>query len=90
MRIGCSKSQHDLCYNLHVSDDASCRCGAEIENATHYFFQYAQERTRLFQLQVLPNITRDLLYDNETLSLDQNQAIFQSVHDFITDNKRFD
>ena len=33
MRIGCSKLNSDLCHNLHVIEDPSCRCGAPLENA---------------------------------------------------------
>lgn len=94
MRIGCSKLNYDLCSNLHVINDMSCLCGSPIENASHFFFTcplFIIERVKLMQsLPNMPDLTcDDLLNGNEQLTLDHNQAIFQAVHEFIVETKRF-
>ena len=37
IRIGCSNLKNDLCFNLHVINDPTCECGAEAEDAQHFF-----------------------------------------------------
>ena len=38
MRIGCSKLNFDLHFNLRVVNSPSCACGAPHESAEHFFF----------------------------------------------------
>ena len=95
MRIGCSKLNSDLCYNLHVINNPTCQCGALSENTHHCFFEcpnYQTQRDPLFQsLSDLNDIELNtLLFGNAELSLVQNQTIFEAVHKFIKTTKRFD
>ena len=39
IRIGCSKLNADLCFNLHVRDNPSCICGAPNENDYHFYIK---------------------------------------------------
>ena len=40
MRIGCSKLNYDLHFNLHVVDRPNCECGAKYETAEHFLFYF--------------------------------------------------
>ena len=94
MRMGCSDLNFDLCYNRHLSNQPRCRCGAQMETVAHYFLEcplYSIHRNSLrevieqisqFQIQIV-------LHGDDSLSLDQNKDIFDAVHRFITDSKRF-
>lgn len=94
MRIGCSKLNSDLCYNLHVINNPTCECGAPEETTYHYFFEcpnFNADRVNLLNaVSPVTNVTLDaLLYGLPTLSLCQNQAVFRAVHSFITSTHRF-
>ena len=39
--MGCSKLQLDLCFKLHILEEASCNCGYEYEDRCHYFMECA-------------------------------------------------
>ena len=76
-----------------ISDSVVCQCGS-VENAQHFFFHcrnYHVPRTELLntvsQYQTLSLSL--LLYGNDSLSLETNTIIFQTVHKFILDSKRF-
>jgi hypothetical protein len=76
MRIGCSKLNSDLCYKLHVRDDPSCICGADIEDAHHFFMscdQYNEVRVTLQrQISNISDFNLDtLLYGNELLGINE-------------------
>ena len=94
MRIGCSKLKADLCYNLHVIDEPTCPCGAEIEDSYHYFFMcpdYNDLRLKLFN-QIAPYCAASintLLYGHPNLNLNVNSCIFDAVHEYILETKRF-
>ncbi|MCP3901810.1 MAG: hypothetical protein GY707_19040, partial [Desulfobacteraceae bacterium] len=94
LRLGCSKLKHDLCFNLKVIDEPSCSCGAEIENASHFFFEcplYTDIRNDLMNavtLITIPNIDF-LLFGNPQLDNQQNKELFNAVHLFITKSNRF-
>ena len=89
IRIGCSKLNSDLCYNLHVINNPTCQCGAPEENAYHFFFQcplYQASRVELMNnvSRIANNVTLEtLLYGLSNLSLVQNQSLFLAVHKFI-------
>ena len=94
MRIGCSKLNSDLCYNLHVINNPTCQCGAPSETSYHYLFEcplFANERVTMFN--TISHITRItlkvLLFGKSELTLDQNQTIFEAVHTFIKSTQRF-
>jgi len=94
MRIGCSKLNNDLCYNLHVVNNPTCECGAPVEDAYHYFFQCPNyQAIRLILLHTVSNITvaniDTFLYGDTALSLVQNQTIFEAIHEFIKSTQRF-
>ena len=36
LRLGCSKLNYDLCYNLRVKDSPTCSCGHRFETAEHF------------------------------------------------------
>jgi hypothetical protein len=94
MRIGCSKLNNDLCNHLHVINNPYCQCGQAIENAKHFFLDcplYTPERDILINhIQRITDITVEhLLYGNSLLSLADNKRVFDAVHDFIKNSKRF-
>ena len=94
LRIGCSALNHDLCYNLHVRDNATCRCGAMQENVNHFFmecrlFSEARNALRISIEQITIFDLKTLLYGNSDLTRGQNKAIFDAVHKYITDTNRF-
>ena len=93
IRLGMSNLNLDL-FNRHLSDIKSCQCGANEENAYHYFlecnfFDQARQKT----LQSLPPIalTLDtLLNGNPNYSLAFNEFIFSITHEYILLTNRFD
>ncbi len=94
IRIGCSKLNHDLCYNLHVIGEPNCSCGEEIEDAYHYFLdcpKYTDFRTDLFNaISVYEQVNMEtVLQGNVNLTEIQNMAIFEAVHLYIERTKRF-
>ena len=95
LRIGCSKLNSDLFYNLHVIESAQCQCGFVTEDAFHFFFNchlYDNERQDL--LRAVTNITEPLLptilFGNKDLTMEENQEVFHAVHNFIQITKRFE
>ena len=94
IRIGCSKLNFDLCRKLHVIDYQTCVCGHKKEDAHHFFMtciKYSDIRMELFNtISVYSNVTLSIiLHGNPKLSSDKNKYIFDAVHKFITDTKRF-
>lgn len=96
MRLGCSKLNFHLCYGLFVIDDPSCRCGFQTETPEHYFLYcvlYNDLRVTLRNAiePVAPFSINTLLYcqnDNE-MSENDRKRVFDAVHSFITDSRRF-
>ena len=89
-----SSLKSDL-FNINIIDNRNCSCGAEVENAEHYFFGcplYDVERDRLFRS--LPqnyNITFDFIVNGcVTLSYESNKCDIISVLKFIRDARRFE
>lgn len=94
MRIGCSKLNYDLCFNLHVINHSTCRCGATSEDANHFLLVcplYDEQRVimRASVQQVTTFDLATLLHGDPALSLDLNIIVFGAVHKFITDSERF-
>ena len=94
LRIGCSKLKYDLCYNLHVVNDPQCSCGADIEDAQHFFLycpNYNDIRVALLGSFPNPNDVNidTILYGNRDLTNEANKAVFHAVHRFIMDSDRF-
>ena len=96
MRIGCSKLNAHLCYNLHVIPTPQCQCGCLIEDPNHFFFtcpRYFAQRTSLFNLitHISNNINvRTLLYGDPNITFDQNVLLFEAIHKYIMETHRFD
>ena len=92
LRTNCSALNNDL-FLKRICDSPYCRCGA-IENAFHFFLncpQYARQRADLIH-NVSQHITvslRVLLFGDSTLSNQTNTTIFEAVHKYIRDSKRF-
>ena len=94
LRIGCSKLNHDLHYNLHVVENALCACGALDEDVHHFFLEcpnYTDLRMQLFNaISAYTNVTLEIiLHGNNNLNLALNKAIFDAVHLFIERSERF-
>lgn len=94
LRHRSSSLKSDL-FNINIIDNRNCSCGAEVENAEHYFFEcplYDVERDRLFRS--LPqnyNITFDFIVNGcATLSYESNKYNIISVLKFIRDSRRFE
>lgn len=95
LRIGCSKLNYDLNKNLHVIDSPQCLCGALQETAFHFFFEcpnFINERNLLLaQIDLIANPTVDIvLFGDTNLEDPDNVEIFQAVHTFIRESKRFE
>ena len=92
LRLGMSDLNQDM-VNRHVSNNASCTCGAQYETATHYLlqcpqYQTAREHTINTLDPHLQSITT-LLNGNPDLSQTANINIFQAVHEYIVESQRF-
>ena len=97
MRLGCSLLKGHLHYNLHVEDDPSCRCGNEIEDPYHFFFVcplYDNQRRMLLESlshsipDVAPRLSILLRGDPRSTNT-INEHIFNFVHVYFKDTKRF-
>lgn len=93
LRNNCSNLFADLFIN-HLRDSPICQCGKGIENAEHYFFKctsFLNERIELFRntRELHPLSTSKLLFGNDTLNDEQNKFIFNEVHKFIKNTRRF-
>ena len=94
IRMGCSKLKYHLCYNLHVIDDASCPCGAVYETPYHFFFECSNYNDLRIELRRKIEEHTDytlsiILHGDKQLSAEINMMIFDAVHNYITDSKRF-
>ena len=95
MRLSCSNLKAHL-KSLHVTDDASCICGHNLEDVEHFFFYctlYNVQRHSLFNsLQKLPinNVNVDILLNGDpNVDIVINFQIFDAVHKFIESSERF-
>ena len=92
----CSKLNSHLKQTLHVIEDEACACGHPHENALHFFLhcplydnirQNLQESVPNFRnIEYTPDI---LLFGSNDLSYEENLVIFDAVHNFISQSKRF-
>ena len=99
LRTNCSSLNLGL-FLKGITDSPMCRCGS-IENSQHFFFHcpyYQQQRNALqnvvstFKMLFLPIIDLLLiffLYGESSLSYDVNMIIFENIHRFILNCKRF-
>ena len=96
IRIGCSKLNSHLCNNLHVIPSPRCQCGYGCEDPTHFLFNCPiHEEARLRMFSDIVSITHNpisldmLLYGDNSLALYDNKKIFDSIHLFLKETKRF-
>ena len=92
LRTQCSSLNQHL-FMKNIIDSPLCRCG-EIESTMHYFFkcpQYTNIRTDLINsLSNICTLTTDvLLFGNRSSTYDVNIKIFDCVHRYIRESKRF-
>ena len=95
MRMQCSKLNYDLYCKLYVLDNPSCQCGASRETARHFFMEcplYDNIRGKLFT-----TVTNHaacsvdtFLFGEPSLQSEENRSIFDAVHEYICESKRFD
>ena len=93
IRNRCSNLNFDL-FSNYISQNASCKCGYDQEDAEHYFFrctQYAIQRNNLFQAlrRFHPLNINILLYGSDNLSFEDNSLIFRTVQTYIKYTERF-
>ena len=96
IRMGCSKLNSHLHYNLHVVPSPQCPCGFENEDPTHFFFDcplFNIQRQKLLQeLRSIENVNiclDTLLWGDEILKMVDNEKIFNAVQTFIHETARF-
>ena len=92
LRTNCSSLNNDL-FLKNISESPLCSCGS-IENTQHFFLRcprYNEHRTLLFNevSKHQPVSLNLLLYGSSSLSYETIVAIFQIVHKYISDTKRF-
>ena len=73
--------------------DAFCPCGA-VENNNHYLIEcpmYTVMRREMFDtVNRISDVTEVLLlYEDTSLTNEDNEAIFRAIHKFIHQTKRF-
>ena len=88
----CSSLNDDL-FQKRINDSPLCCCG-NVENTDHLFlrcqFYNAQRAELIHEISQLFQVTLQiLLFGNTLLSLHTNTLVFEAVHKFITDTKRF-
>ena len=94
LRMGCSLLNGHLNKMLHVIDNPRCECGFHIESPKHYFLEcprYAGPRVSLIEgiNQLTDCNVNVILFGDRKLNLENNLLIFQSVHDYMKETKRF-
>ena len=91
LRTQCSSLNHHL-FQRNISPTPFCDCG-QIETNSHYFFEcqrFTSNRQKLLQNLNNYDITLEtLLFGNPDISDADNATIFQHVHIFISETKRF-
>ena len=92
LRTNCSSLNLDL-FLKGISDSPMCRCGS-IENSQHFFFhcplfeQYRNQLLNIVSRFQKPSLDL-LLYGDPSLTYDTNITIFDTVHQYILNSKRF-
>ena len=94
MRLGCSNLNSDLHFNLHVINSPFCTCGDIIETPHHYLIECTKYQVERLQMErevtaICPFDINSLLYGNDNLSYKENCLLFDAVHRFLENTKRF-
>ena len=93
MRMQCINLNAHLCCRLHVVDDAKYSCGFPKEYTNHFFTrpQYEQRRKTLCRSLDLTTITiQDILFGNDTLSLQINKNNLHVIYQYVRNTGRFE
>ena len=93
LRLEISDLNADL-FQRHLKEDKSCECGYREENAKHYLIDCPRHvYARTLSLHLLTNYDElqihCLLHGDNRLSIAENRAIFDRVHEFIELSNRF-
>ena len=96
IRLGFSNLRNDL-YLKGCIPDAKCACGAENEDASHFFLRcpnYTVVRNKMKNriLNICGHVTLSAaicLYGSEKFNHDKNMQLFDTIYQFIIDSKRF-
>lgn len=93
LRHNCSDLNADL-YRVNIVPSSACSCGANVENAQHYFLECrifeTQRRNLIRTLSFIPIITLDVILNGcTTYSKERNKSIITAVLVFIRDSHRF-
>ena len=103
MRLGLSHlAIHKFRHNFQDCLNPICSCGQEIETPSHFLLHCLNyrcakktffEKINLIESNILQqsdlSITKDLLFGNEQLTDDKNNALLTSTTEFIQSTKRF-
>jgi hypothetical protein len=92
LRTNCSSLNHHL-YQKNIVQSPLCNCG-HVENTHHYFFEcinYSHIRPLFLQnLSLLCEVSLDIVLNGDpSLSYETNCKIFDTVHKYIHDSRRF-
>ena len=90
-----SSSLNEHLYIKNIIDNPNCLCG-EIESTYHYLFKcpkYTRQRNilfrKLFQLLNIRPSENLLLFGSPNHNIDSNIIVFTTVHQYISQSKRF-
>ncbi|MCG8048301.1 MAG: reverse transcriptase family protein [Candidatus Thiodiazotropha endolucinida] len=90
LRLECSSLRHHL-YRKNLIDSPLCLCGRS-ETSKHYFFECPNHH--LTRIRLLSDILhlplKTLLFGDSNFSKEENERIFDAVHKYIIQSKRFD
>ena len=94
LRIGCSKLNSHLYYNLHVLPSPACACTYHNEDPTHFFFHCPNYNIERITLREMVSAICDFNIDNLLFgiaegTLDENHRLFDAVHTYICNTNRF-
>ena len=92
LRMGCSNLRKDL-FDMHIVDDPSCECGADEEDASHFFFDCPMHQAHRH---IITNITyannsniHNLLFGDDDISQGTNFKLMETVANYINSTGRF-
>ena len=93
IRTKCSSLSQHL-YSKGIVESPLCVCGS-VESAEHYFLNcFRYDAIRMEMMRSIENIARfclnTIMFGDKTKNYQINMSIFDAVHRYIEDSKRFD
>ena len=93
LRNNCRELNGDL-YPNHLRNDSICACGNSNESSLHFLLEcerFGNQRILMFRetKPFHPLSVNYLLFGKSNLSNDENTLLFQAVHRYIKNTKRF-